>query len=354
MKFFQKRSVAVLIMVAAIVLSSLYGRSKAPAPRIPEGGPALDTTLSTAAYRNYIADEANVLSSATEKTLSVYNANWDSWAGSILAVVTVENAPSPLEDAAWNWAEALQLGDNDALLLLDAGGKDAYFLTSGSFYDAVGGRENTYLSACVYEGVQRGDYNTAAESLFGSINLLFADVAVQSSGGGWGMAIFCAVALILLFVILFSILDSFRFSTWRRRYIGVPYPPVYRPILWWHGPRSGWYRRRSAPPPPPRPVPGPRPPAGGGGFGGPRPGGFSGSPRPGGFGGTVRPGGGSFGSSGRVGGGSFGSRGGGFGSSGRTGGGGFSRGGGFGSSGRSGGGGFSRGGGGRGGGFGRR
>ena len=337
-------------MIAAMVLSSLYGLSRAPALRIPEGGPGLDTSLSTAAYREYIVDKAGVLSASAETTLSVYNANWDYWAGSILAVVTVEGAGASLEEAAWDWAEQLQLGDNDALLLLDTGARDAYLLTSGSFYDAVGGRETTYLASCVYEGVQRGDYSLAAENLFGNLNLLFAGAAADS-GGSYGAAssVVLLIVLIVLLVVLFSLLDGVRHSMWRRRYIGVPYPPVYRPILWWHGPRSGWYRRRSAPPPPPPPARGPRPPAGGGS---PRPGGFGGAPRPGGFGGTPRPGGG-FGSSGRVGGGSFGGSrpGGGFGSSGRTGGGGFSRGGGFG--GHAGGGGFSRGSG-RGGGFGRR
>ena len=231
--------------------------------------------------------------------------------------------------------------DNDAVLLLCSDTRDAFFLTSGNFHDAVGGRETTYLSAYVYEGIQKGNYDTAVESLFGHLNLLFADVA-YTGGGSLHMvsAVMALVVLIVMLVVLFSLLDSVRYSTWRRRYIGIPCPPVYRPILWWHGPRSGWYRRRhSQPPPPPPRAPGPRPPMGGG---------FGGAPRPGGFGGSSRPSGGSFGSSGRVGGGGF-SRGGGFGSSGRVGGGGFSRGGGFGSSGRSGGGGFSRGGG-----FGRR
>lgn len=341
MKFFKNRFVAIVIMVAAIILSSLYGRSKGPALRIPEGGPAIDTSLSTAAYENYIVDNAKVLSARTEKNLSIYNANWNQWAGSILAVVTVKSPPSSMEDAAWDWAAELELMDNDAILLLCSGTKDAFFFTSGNFYDAVGGRETTYLSAYVYEDIQKGDYDAAAENLFGGLNLLFADVA-YTGGGSLHMvsAVMVLVVLIVMLVVLFSLLDSVRYSTWRRRYIGIPCPPVYRPILWWHGPRSGWYRRRhSQPPPPPPRAPPPRPPMGGG---------FGGAPRPGGFGGSSRPSGGSFGSSGRVGGGGF-SRGGGFGSSGRVGGGGFSRGGGFGSSGRSGGGGFSRGGG-----FGRR
>jgi len=337
MKLLKKRGVAIGIMVAAIVLSSLCGLSKAPSLRIPEGGPELDTSVSTAAYEQYIVDEAKVLSGKTEKNLSVYNANWDRWSGSLLAVVTVKSVPSNLEDAAWDWAEELELGENDAILLMSKAGQDCYFLTSGSFYDRLNGQESSYLTAYVYEYVKKGDYDRGAESLFGQVNLLFAGETRSGGGSGAGAVVFLIILVIFL-IVLFSMIDSMRYRSWRRR--SSMYPPViYRPILWWHGPNSGWYRRRQNPPPPP-PRGGPRPPMGGG----PRPGGFSGTPRTGG--GSFSSRGGSFGSS-RSSGGI--SRGGGFGGT-RSGGGGISRGGGFGG-GRSGGGGF-RGGGSRGGGFG--
>ena len=85
MKLLKNRAVAVLVLVAAIVLSSLYGLSKKPAVEGPGGGPPLDESLSTAYYQDFIVDEANVLSAKTEKSLCLYNANWDQLDSVILA-----------------------------------------------------------------------------------------------------------------------------------------------------------------------------------------------------------------------------------------------------------------------------
>lgn len=342
MKFFQKKGVAIAVLVLAIIASSVIGISKKPT--VQEAvGPKIDDSISTAYYEGYIVDEAGVLSAKTEKSLSIYNANWDSWTGSIMAVVTVDGISGTMEDAAYDWAYELQLGENDAVLLFNTAGKDAYFLTSGNFYDAMSGQESSYLGAYAYENVQKGAYDEAALNLFGQVNGLFSAAAAQNnSDSGSTATIFAVLVILVILLLVFSAVDSRRYDTWNRRYGTMRQPPVvYRPVLWWHGPRSSWYRQRRNPPPPPR---NPRPPMGGG-FGGhtpprhnppPSSGSFSSSNR-GGFSGSARSGGGGF------------SRGGGFGST-RSGGGGFSsRGGGFG--GRSGGGGF---GGGRGGGFGGR
>lgn len=334
MKVFQKKGVAILVMVAAIALSSLWGLWHKPTIMEVEGGDALDTSLSTAYYETFIVDNADVLSTKTEESLSTYNANWDEWSGSILAVVTEPFLSTSTEEAAWDWAERLQLGENDAILLMDTGGQDAYLLSSGNFYDRFGGTESNYLGAYLYEDFMAGDYDQGVLNLFANVHLLFRNPSVFATTNDMALSGTVAVLLIVGLVVMFCILDRARYNTWYRRYGTMPVPPViFRPILWWHRPGSLWYRRRR-PPRPPRPPRGPgNPPRGGGSFGG---GGmFGGSSRP------PRSGGSSFG------GGGF-SRGGGFGS-GRVGGGGFSRGGGFG--GRSGGGSF---GGGRGGGFGGR
>ena len=41
MKFFEKKGVAVTVLVLAIVLSSIWGISKKPAVTVPEGGLSL-------------------------------------------------------------------------------------------------------------------------------------------------------------------------------------------------------------------------------------------------------------------------------------------------------------------------
>lgn len=332
MKLLKNRAAAVIVLIAAIVLSSLYGLSKKPAVEAPEGGPKLDNSLSTARYQDFIVDEANVLSSKTEKSLSLYNANWDRLDGGILAVVTVRSASGGLEDAAWDWAERLELAEDDAILLLDTGAAEGYVVASGRFYDRFASQSAGFVDSCLADYLRKGDYDGAAMNLFGQVHLLFAPTSSRSP------MVSTVVGLVVLLVILLalcSLHDRLRYSSWRTRYGGMPTPPViYQPILWWHRPGSSWYRRRSAPPPPP---PGPRPPRGGGPRppmgGGPRP---SSPPRSGGFGGNSR-GGGFGGASGgapkrpssppRSGGFGGGSRGGGFGGSSRSGGFGGSRGG---------------------------
>lgn len=285
MKIFKNKAVAILIMVAAIVLSSLYGLSKKPEIRLPEGSAALDESLSTAAFAPYIVDEAGVLSAKTEKTIGLYNANWDKMTGSILAVVTVKDAGGDVTDAAWDWGERLELGENDAVLLLDAGDGTYSVAASGRFYDQLAAQSVSFVDTCLVEYVQRGDYDSGVLNLFGQIHLLFS--AGTSYNGSVGSVIGGVIPIIILLVVLlvlFSIMDGIRYSSWYGRYgtMGVP-PVVYRPILWWHRPGSAWYRRRRTPPPPP----GPRPPRGPGGPG-PRPP-MSGGPRPPMGGGSSRP-----------------------------------------------------------------
>lgn len=344
MKFFKKKGVAIAVMVLAIVLSSAYGIYKRPDVTVPEGGEKLDESLSTAVFEQYVVDQADILSSKTEDAVSLYNANWDQMAGSILAVVTVKtDGAETTEDLAWDWAGSLQLGENDAILVLDAGTGDYNLVASGRFYDLLSTQSASYVDTYLYEDVQAGKYDQAVEALFGGIHLLVGDTYAYRTAGT-GSVIVSAMSITVLLIVLlvvFSMMDSIRYSLWYGRYghMGVP-PVIYRPILWWHRPGSAWYRRRRNPPPPR----GPRGPGGPGGFG-PRPpmgGGSTRPPRSGSFGGGR---GGSFGS-GRSG--SFGGgRGGGFGGS-RGGSFGGGRGGSFGGS-R--GGGF---GGGRGGGFGGR
>ena len=70
MKFFQKRGVAIVVLILAIVASSAWGLHKAPVVSTPEGGEKVDTSLSTAAFEQYVRDEANVrrLSASTTPT----------------------------------------------------------------------------------------------------------------------------------------------------------------------------------------------------------------------------------------------------------------------------------------------
>lgn len=350
MKFFQKRGVAIVVLILAIVASSAWGLHKAPAVSTPEGGEKLDPSLSTAAFEQYVRDEADILSDKTEEAVGLYNANWDKMFGSIMAVVTVQSSDN-LENTAYDYADTMQLGSNDAILVIAKQQQDYYLVASGDFYDLLSGLSQSFVASCMADNVQKGDYDAAVRSLCAALHVELSqqyqqsEAALDEAANG-----VMFIMILIIFFVLWIMLDGMRYRRYRRRYMmpgmGIP-TVVYRPIFWGRRPPRGPRPPRSGGPRPPQG--GPRPPYSGGSSGGnrrpPQPprrpsssggsfGGFGSTGRGGGFGsGSV----GGFGSS--RGGGFGGSRGGGFGG-GRGGGFGGSRGGGFG--------------GGRGGGFGGR
>ena len=321
MKFLKKRPVAIVITVLAVVLGIGLGQlraNRAPAPP-STGETALDTSLSTAAYETWIWDEANVFSPSEEKNICLYNANWDQRYTSLLAVAAVNSVDGDIADYAYQLGNEIELGQGDALLVLDIGGQDAYLATGEDFANILlsDTQASTYLNLYLYEDFMAGNYGKGVLTFMAALNDRHVEVfgvqrETDSSGGFFTLVFFLIILLIVL-----NAIDNARYNTYRTRYYGVVNPPyVFRPILFWHGPSYGWYRRRWAPPPPPPPPGGPRGPGGFGGTGGftsnNRGGGFgSSSFRGGGFGGSSR--GGGFGGSSRGGGFSGGSRGGGFG-----------------------------------------
>ena len=330
MKFFQKRGVAIVVLILAIVASSAWGLHKAPAVSTPEGGEKLDPSLSTAAFEQYVRDDAGVLSDKTEEAIGLYNANWDKMFGSIMAVVTTESA-NDIENAAYDYADTMQLGSNDAILVIAKQQQDYYLVASGDFYDLLSGLSQSFVASCMADNVQKGDYDAAVRSLCAALHVELSqqyqqsEAALDEAANG-----VMFIMILIIFFVLWIMLDGMRYRRYRRRYMmpGMGVPTVmYHPIFWGRRPPRGPRPPRSGGPRPPQG--GPRPPRSGGSSGGNRraplqprrPAGSSGS-RFGGCSGGGRFGGGRSGVFG-------GSRGGGFGG-GRSGGFGGGRGGGFG------------------------
>ncbi len=332
MKFFQKRGVAIVVLILAIVASSAWGLHKAPAVSTPEGGEKLDPSLSTAAFTQYVRDDAGVLSDKTEEAIGLYNANWDKMFGSIMAVVTTESA-NDLDSIAWEYANQMELAPDDAILVIAEQEGSYYLLPSGSFRSLLESLSQSFVASCMADGVQKGNYDAAVRSLCAALHVELSqqyqqsEAALDEAANG-----VMFIMILVIFFIIWIMLDGMRYRRYRRRYMmpgmGIP-TVVYRPIFWGRRPPRGPRPPRSGGPRPPQG--GPRPPYSGGSSGGNRR-----PPQPprrpsssggsfGGFGSTGR--GGGFGS-GSVGG-FGGSRGGGFGGS-RGGGFGGGRGGGFG------------------------
>ena len=322
MNIFRKRGVAVAVMLLAIAASIAWGQYKKPAIEILSGGAAIDQSLSTAAFTPYVVDEANVLSAKVEEAVALYDANWDRMAGSILAVVTVKSADD-LSDEAYARAEALQLGADDAILLIAADAKRYTVVASGAFYDLLSAQPSSFVDSCMKERTDKGDYDGAVMSLMNNLHVAVSRRAEDSNAGA-GRVLGKFLLVLLAVFVIWIILDRLRYKRYQRRYLapGMGTPTVrYYPVFWGRS-GSGAYR-----PPRPssgtrpgssgihlnpgsRPVVKPRPPQGNfrppssghmGSFGGGRGGGFGGGTKS--FGGMGR--GGGFGG-GR--GGSFGGR----------------------------------------------
>ena len=340
MNLLQKRSVALLVLAAAIAAGIGIGQVKKPhvSELDPDGIP---TEFS------YVYDYADILSTNTENYITKMNNGLFSLTGGQIAVVTTDdfNGES-LYDYAMTLGNELGVGDsgrdNGIVLLLDtANGDDtrsgAVAVQGDGIYGDLSDNEITQiLVTYLQEPFYDHEYNRGVTNTFDAflrwyesyyrVDILPLDqISYQPVDVPVNLAalITAAVFLVLFLFLVWWMLDYFRYASYRRRYwqpgMGIP-PVVYRPVFW--GRHMG-YR-----PPPPPPPGGPRPPnrnhnSRGGGFGG---GSFGGSSRGGGFGGSSRGGG--------FGGGSFGgsSRGGGFGGGSFGGGsfGGGSRGGGFG------------------------
>ena len=255
MKFFQKRGVAIAVLILAIIASGAWGLHKAPAVSTPEGGEKLDPSLSTAAFTQYVRDDAGVLSDKTEEAIGLYNANWDKMFGSIMAVVTTESA-NDIENAAYDYAIEMQLAENDAILVIAKQQQDYYLLASGNFYDLLSRLSQSFVASCMADNVQKGDYDAAVRSLCAALHVELSqqyqqsEAALDEAANG-----VMFIMILVIFFIIWIMLDGMRYRRYRRRYMmpgmGIP-TVVYHPIFWGRRPPRGPRPPRSGGPRPPR------------------------------------------------------------------------------------------------------
>ena len=343
MKFFQKRAVAWVVLVLAVAASVCIGFARKDSFLAKEPTKLLDVQ-----YRQWICDDADLLSDETKQMIERYNADWDQRYYAVVAVATVDHVTGWKEQ---EYAAALGqewgLGKNDMILLLVKNG-DWQVYCGDSVGQYMSDTQQNELRKAIESTYYNGDFNTAAQKFFRQADVLYSQFGQQYSGyygsdygsngsGGWqgetpfrvrsgGVSLGGVVLLIVAIFVVWVLLDRLRYNRYRRRYMGGPaigvIPTVpYYPIFWGRTMRP----RAPRPPHPPRQPydRGPRPPMGGGFGSGPRPpagGGYrpprstprpggSFNSRPGGFGGGSRGGRGSFGGGG-FGGGSRGGRGG--------------------------------------------
>ena len=353
MKALQKRSVAIVVMVAAIIAAIGIGQLKKP------DQPASTTIVGS---YTYIYDDCGVISKKTMEHIDAMNASLFAQTGAqILVQVTDTPGDRTMEDYAIFLGNKYGVGDaqrdNGLVLVLAlerktlSGEIGDYWVEPGDgIYNYVDELDDM-LRAYLEKDFAKGDYDEGLRKTFDAYIEWFEDLynvtvkenyipAVRENytvGTNYytqttgyvepvtGTLVRNLIILMVVLLIIWVIVDAFRWDSYRKRYMrpGMGRPTVtYYPVFW------GRRRRRRVVTPPRPPRNPPKPPTGGGyrPSGGTRP---SSTVRNGGrTGGSF--GGGSFGnsrsSSGRSGsrsfggGGSFGGRSGGMRSGGRSGG----------------------------------
>ena len=321
MKLLQKRWAAAVLMVLAILAGAALGQRNKPG----------DTSL-MGEFAYVLHNEGGAISEKTVRYIEDMNASLFAQTGAQIVIDVVKTTGSQditdyAEDVFDHYGIGSQERDNGILVVLALenmynGAPDGDYCMSwgAGFSSSQQDRLEDILVNCMEEDFIFRKYDAAVQSTFGALVSYLEDVyrvtvqvgylppaetSYHAISGGYGsiapsgavmMEVFVGeiVTLLVILLVLWVILDAFRYRRYRRRYLGpgMGIPPVrYYPVFWGRRPRA------PRPPRPPRPPQPPRPGGSCGGGSGPRPGGglFGGGARRGGSSSSPRPGGGSFG-----------------------------------------------------------
>ena len=229
MKFYQRRSVALIVLILAIIGSSVLGFAKRPADL-----PDVD-------YGHWICDEAKLLNQETEETIQAYNELWDEQTRAVIAVATVENIDGwDYEDYAADLGIKWGLGGNDMLLLMEKGAH--YYVALGdNIAYAMTDTQQGKLQSAIEKFYYDNELDKAAVAFYRQADVVYSQANLYADEGDYGwvegsttvsdIVVNLVIVLVVLFVI-WSVLDKMRYNRYQRRYrSGVVMRPYY-PIFW--------------------------------------------------------------------------------------------------------------------------
>ena len=220
MKFFKKRSVAVVVLVLAILASCAYGLYKKPADQL------------NVQYGTWLLDGAGVLSADTEQTIGDYNQKWDSSYRAVIAVASTDDIHGwTAEKYAKTLGKSWGLGANDMLLLIVKGG-DYYVALGDALNQSLTDTQIAKLQSAIETPYYQGDCDGAATAFFRQADVVLAQV-MQSGGssysggysesynGGWvdssGASVSSVIVLIIAIFVIWVLLDRMRYTRYQRR-----------------------------------------------------------------------------------------------------------------------------------------
>ena len=224
MKFFKNKFVAIAITAAVIVGCLGYGQTQRPWSGSHAVVESADTgNYDASAYADWSYDEANILSSNTEKLVDSYNAKWDGQYGTILALATVEDTGGDIEDYAYDMADDAGLGADDMMLLISASENEYWVITAGRVTDVTGEAALQKIFESDFDPVfDTRDYEQAVRKLYAGMDEFYANnlTAHVVYGADMPAPVYQSQSLagILLFllvlVLIVSAIDKARYRRW--------------------------------------------------------------------------------------------------------------------------------------------
>lgn len=254
MKFYQRRSVALVVLVLAILGASVYGLSKRP------------TSLPDVQYGQWIWDREDLLTASTEEVIDRYNDTWNERYYAVVAVATMNNVKGwDKEDFVYDLGERWGLGANDMLLLVVE--NDHYYVGLGdNLLYAMTDTQRTKLQAAIEQSYYTGDFDAAVTDFFRQADVFYAQVMGQYSSayGGYewvgsgdsdrvGTSVFGVILVVAVVFLVWVLLDKLRYNRYRRR-VRVTPGIVYYPIFWGRASRPATPVRPAAPTRPAQPT----------------------------------------------------------------------------------------------------
>ena len=277
MKFFQKRAVAAVVLILAIVAGVVIGQAKKP----DTGGQA--STAIVGSY-TYVYDYAGVLTDETMEHIDAMNASLFAQTGAqILVSVVNSTGGADIMDYASDLGNSYGVGsaerNNGVVMLLaldnisQSGLMGDYCVVVGTGLESHADDFMSLQSYYLENDFAAGEYDAGVKATFDAFIAWFADFygvtiregyipAVRetySSGSGYyytethgyvapalGSLVSGVVVLLVVLLVLWVILDGMRYSRYRRRYLrpGMGRPTVlYYPIFWGRPQRRGETRR---------------------------------------------------------------------------------------------------------------
>ena len=232
MKFYQRRSVALVVLVLAILGASVYGLSRRPA------------SLPDVQYGQWIWDRENLLTASTEDLIESYNTAWNDRYYAVVAVATMDNVKGwDKEDFVYDLGERWGLGANDMLLLVVE--DDHYYVGLGdNLLYAMTDTQQSKLQAAIEQSYYTGDFDAAVTDFFRQADVFYAQVMSQYpdtyTGYEWvgsgdsdrvGMSVFGVILVVVAVFLIWAMLDKMRYNRYQRR-VRVTPGIVYYPIFW--------------------------------------------------------------------------------------------------------------------------